>query len=82
MTRLYIPPRTRLETVFRRVNPDGTVSWHVWTACADRNAPFEQMLGTFMQLDADGMVTRVTLRHDDSVDVMEVMPKIGEEKDD
>lgn len=69
-TRLYIPPRARLETVWRIQD-----AWQVWTMCPDRNAPFDQMIGTFLQLNADGSAVRVTLRTDGTIDEHEVMPK-------
>ena len=75
-TRLYVPPRTRLETVWR-VGAPFNASWQVWTATADRNAPFEQMLGTFLYLHADGSAERVTLRPDQTIEQVEVMPCVG-----
>lgn len=75
-TRLYVAPNTRLQTVWRVVDPLGNVSFQVWTACADRNAPFHKMLGTHMDLRADGSVTRVSLRPDDTVHTFDVMPAV------
>lgn len=77
-TRLNIAPNTRLQTVWRVVDAHGRVTWQVWTACADRNAPFTQMLGTHMQLNPDGSVTRVSLRPDDTVHTFDVMPPVGD----
>lgn len=78
-TRLYVPRGTRLHTVWRVLRADGSLSWQVWTACPDPNAPFEQMLGTHMELSSDGAVHRVTERTTD-VDVFEVMPPFTDEK--
>ena len=78
-TRLYIPPNTRLQTVWRVTDPFGNVGWQVYTACHDRNAAWRDMLGTHMQLNPNGSVTRVTLRPDDTVHEMLVMPKLGDE---
>ena len=75
-TRLYIPPRTHLETVWRVQGPNNQSQWQIWTACLDRNAPFHQMMGTCMQLGADGRVTRVTYRPDDTESIIEVMEKM------
>lgn len=74
VTRLYIPNNTRLQTVWRVVDQHGAVTWQVYTACQDRNAPFHQMLGTALHLQPNGAVTRVTLRTDDTVHEMEIMP--------
>lgn len=71
-TRLYIPPRTRLETVWRV--GDGSGRWQVWTSVADRSAPFAAMLGTMLQLHPSGKAERITLRPDGTLDIMEVMP--------
>lgn len=79
-TRLYIAPNTRLQTVWRCVGGDGRVTWQVWTACHDRNAPFNDMLGTFMQLHPTGAVDRVTLSPDGTERIMEVMPQIGDDE--
>ena len=74
-TRLYIPPNTRLQTIWRHVDPFGHVTWQVWTACHDRNAPYHDMLGTHLALQPDGSATRVTLRPNDETHIMEVMDK-------
>lgn len=75
-TRLYIPTNTRLQTVWRVVHPDGSISWQAWTACHDRNAPFEQMLGTALVMHANGSADRITIRPDDTTHLMTVMPPI------
>lgn len=73
VSRLYIPPHTRLETVWRVVRDDGTVTWQCWTATPDRNAPFHAMLGTAIVLHPTGAAQRMTLGPDDSVTLMDVM---------
>ena len=77
-TRLYIPPRTRLETIWRTFDDVGQIHWHVYTACRDRNAPWEQMEGTALQLDCDGVVTRYTEGADVMLNMIEVMPNVME----
>lgn len=81
ITRLSVTPNTRLQTVFRVVGPDGVVTWQVWTACHNRNAPLHEMLGTFMQLNADGSATRVTYRPDDTVHEFECLPAYKDKHD-
>lgn len=78
-TRLYIPPRTYLQTVWRVVDDTGAVTWQAWTSCHDRNAPFNEMLGTSLHLEPEGGVTRVTIRPDDTEHMFAVMPRVGEE---
>lgn len=73
-TRLYVPPRTRLETVWRTWNSDGHAVYQVWTDTQDRSAPFAAMLGTMLQLSPDGSAERITLRPDGTIDIMTVMP--------
>lgn len=76
-TRLYIPPHTRLETVWRTVDDTGVITWHVYTACADRNAPWNKMRGTALQLNYNGSVERYT-EEVDYIKSMEVMPRVKE----
>lgn len=76
-TKLNIPRGTRLHTVWRAVLHDGTIQWQVWTGIDDVNAPFGKALGTYMQLNDDGSVTRVTERHND-VDIWEIIPAYGD----
>ena len=73
-TRLYIPPRTHLETIWRTVDDDGVVHWHVYTACRDRNAPWREMEGTAIQLDNNGTATRYT--ENEYLSMMEIMPPV------
>jgi len=75
VTRLSIPRGTRLETVWRVVDMHGRINWHVYTACADRNAPFNKMQGTCLLLHADGGAARYT-DDNDLVNYMEIMPNI------
>lgn len=76
-TRLYIPPRTKLETIWRRVTPTGEVQWEVYTTCADRNAPYEQMLGTAIILCDDGLAMRHTEHGPGTVPQMfDIMPAV------
>ncbi len=60
--------------MWRVVSDTGHVSWQIYTACPDRGAPFERMLGTFMLIQEDGSVDLVTSRPDGTVEYMEVMP--------
>jgi hypothetical protein len=80
-SRLYIPTNVRLQTIWRVVHPNGTVSWQAWTACHDRNAPFEQMLGTALVLHANGSADRMTIRPDDTTQIMTVMPPVSNRSD-
>jgi len=77
VTRLNIPRGTRLETVWRVVDVYGQVNWQVFTACADRNAPFKQMQGTALWLNADGSASRHT-EDGDVIDHFDVMPSLAE----
>lgn len=77
-TNLIVPRNTRLQTVWRVFNADGSVHWQVWTACPDPKADFNQMLGTHMLLKPDGSVDRVTIYPDGTEDGYPVMPKVGE----
>lgn len=74
-TRLYIPRRTQLQNLWRTVDEQGRLHWHVYTACADPNATWENMQGTAFQLGPDGSITRYT---DDNgyLSMMEVMPQL------
>lgn len=77
-TRLAIPGNTRLMTVWRVLQPDGSVMWQAVTACHDKNAPYRDLLGTSLRMYADGHAERHTIRPDDTEMVLQVMPKIGE----
>lgn len=77
-TRLYIPPRTPLSSVWRVVDDNGEVRWEVWTHCNDRNARYENFLGTSITLYNDGAAVRCTERGDTMIDMLDIMPKIGE----
>ena len=72
-TRLYIPPRTKLETVWRTKS-----GWLCYTAIVDRGAPFTDCIGTALLLNHDGSACRVTLNPDGTERMMQVMPEYGE----
>lgn len=76
--RLQIPPRTQLQAVFYMPS---TGQWYVYTACKDRNAAFEDMLGTALVLQSDGSASRWTARPDDMDDLFDIMPPHAERKD-
>lgn len=54
--RIWYPPRTRLETVWRvHVDEAGVMGWHLFHSCPDRNASYLQMLGPGTLLRDDGV---------------------------
>lgn len=69
-TKLLIPRATRLEVVWHV----GNGIWQLWTACPDRNASFDSMLGTCLMVYPSGKAERVTTRPDGTTQIMEIMP--------
>lgn len=46
----------------------------------DRNAPFEDMLGTALVLHANGSASRMTIRPDDTMQFLDVMPPVTQKE--
>ena len=65
--RIGLPIGTRLAALFR-----GRGCWHVWTAVRDQSLPYSQWQGTYLSLQDDGSIDRVTIYDDGHEDIIHV----------
>lgn len=70
--RVGIPPRTPLVALFEVQDAFNDTAWHLWIAVRDPQAPYSQWQGTYLALDRDGGITRVTIYDDGHEEVMVV----------
>ena len=79
--RLTIPPNTHLLSIERLPHNE----WAIWihTNSNELRKPHEERNGTFLQLNNDGSIDRITVTGGETVDFITVLPEVeaNNEKD-
>jgi hypothetical protein len=75
--RLTIPVNTQLLSIERLPRNE----WAIWiyTNMSELRKPHEERNGTFLQLNIDGSIDRITVSGGETVDFITVLPQIGDD---